>query len=132
MKRYAALFQRSEPANKAAHDGLAYGPLLARQSYARLENVARKIVALGDEDLALSDLSSPARPELRFKSLPCQSSATVRVKIQSLKGCTPAKASRKSAERELIAEGFGAYSRFGTERERPEIYRSATKRCSTR
>jgi two-component system response regulator AtoC len=67
-----------------------------------LENVARKIVALGDEDLALSDLPSPGRPAAMEAPMPV--AVDHQVKFQSLKEA--ARDASRKAERELIAEAL--------------------------
>jgi two-component system response regulator AtoC len=103
LKRYAALFQRSEPPLKPGTMDLlmAYPwPGNVRE----LENVARKIVAFGDEDLALSDLSTAGlstEPEFVPKLMP--DNGRLR-RSDSLKE-TARKASRK-AEREMIAQAL--------------------------
>jgi two-component system, NtrC family, response regulator AtoC len=102
VKKYVALFQRSEPRLAPSTMDLLMGhswPGNVRE----LENVARKIVALGDEELALSDLSSAgsfAAEEASPKVIP----ANCRIKPRSLKEAAR-EASRK-AERELIAKAL--------------------------
>jgi two-component system response regulator AtoC len=102
MKKYAALFQRSEPQLRASTLDL----LVAHSwpgNVRELENVARKIVALGDEDLALSGLSPfgvPASAEAAPKAAFASGPAAPR----SLKEAAR-EASRK-AERELIAKAL--------------------------
>ena len=102
LKRYAALFQRSEPQIRPGTMDL----LMAHSwpgNIRELENVARKIVALGDQDLALSDLSSAGRATMADSS-PMLITGDHQVKFQSLKEAAR-EASRK-AERELIAEAL--------------------------
>ena len=100
MKKYAALFQRSEPQLRPGSMDL----LMAHSwpgNVRELENVARKIIALGDEDLALSDLLAIASRS-GAESAPKVIQATIRAKPRSLKEAAR-EASRK-AERELIAK----------------------------
>jgi two-component system response regulator AtoC len=102
LKRYAALFQRSEPQIKPRTMDL----LMAHSwpgNVRELENTARKIVALGDEDLALSDLSSSGRQAVT-EAVPTSIASDHQVKFQSLKQAAR-EASRK-AERGLIAEAL--------------------------
>jgi two-component system response regulator AtoC len=102
LKKYAALFQRSEPQLKAGTMDI----LMAHSwpgNVRELENVARKIVAFGDEDLALSDLSHagfPAQTSVGPKPAPSNG----KVKSGPLKEAAR-EASRK-AEREMIAKAL--------------------------
>lgn len=103
LKRYATLFQRSEPQIKPRTMDL----LMAHSwpgNVRELENVARKIVALGDEELAMSDLASAGRPVAVETAAPTPVVVRHHGKIQSLKEAAR-EASRK-AERELIAEAL--------------------------
>ena len=99
LKKYAALLERSEPELEPATL-----QLLQQHSWPgnvrELENMARKIVALGDEHLALSDLS--AKPVTTAATPAVRSAAVVpRPAGRSLKEAAR-EASRK-AERELIS-----------------------------
>ena len=97
LKKYAALLERREPQLEPATV-----ELLLQHSWPgnirELENMARKIVALGDEHLALSDLV--ARPPM----VTTLAEKHARAGGQSLKEAAR-EASRK-AERELIAKAL--------------------------
>lgn len=100
FKKYSALFQRSEPQLRPS----TMDVLMAHSwpgNVRELENVARKIVALGDEDLALSDLPS-AGTFVAEQPTPKVVPPNGRNKSRSLKEAAR-EASRK-AERELIAK----------------------------
>ena len=99
LKKYAALLERQEPELEPRTMDL-----LLHHSWPgnvrELENMARKIVALGDEHLAIGDLA--ARPATMV-SLPAEP-AIPAPGVQSLKEAAR-EASRK-AERELIAKAL--------------------------
>ncbi len=102
LKKYASLFARPEP----QPTGLTMD-LLLRYSWPgnirELENVARKMVALGDEKLALHDLAagSPTKsPEPVSAPAPARAPRNDQAPVRSLKEAAR-EASRK-AERTLI------------------------------
>jgi two-component system response regulator AtoC len=64
-----------------------------------LENVARKIVALGNEQVAISDLSAVNAPRMAESAL-ASSSATSHVAARSLKEAS--REASRHAEREMI------------------------------
>jgi two-component system response regulator AtoC len=103
LKRYSALFDKAAPALDAGN-----WDVLLRHSWPgnvrELENVARKIVALGDGELALADLEAGLNAVEPVKAPP-----SVRASAR-LSGMRPLKeASREAsrhAERELIARAL--------------------------
>jgi two-component system response regulator AtoC len=104
LKKYAVLFNRQEPKL-----GPGVMDLLLQHSWPgnvrELENMARKIVALGDEQLALGDLAGPVRvvpPESTAK--PVTANGEGNGNGRSLKDAAR-EASRK-AERELILKAL--------------------------
>jgi two-component system, NtrC family, response regulator AtoC len=103
LKRYSALFDKAAPALDAGN-----WDVLLRHSWPgnvrELENVARKIVALGDGDLALADLEAGLNAVEPVKAPPSVPASA------RLSGMRPLKeASREAsrhAERELIARAL--------------------------
>jgi two-component system response regulator AtoC len=103
LKRYSALFDKAAPALDAG----AWDVLLRHSwpgNVRELENVARKIVALGDGDLALADLEAGLNAVEPVKAPPSVPASA------RLSGMRPLKeASREAsrhAERELIARAL--------------------------
>jgi two-component system, NtrC family, response regulator AtoC len=100
LKKYASLFARPEPrASAAAMD------LLLRYSWPgnirELENVARKMVALGDEQLALHDLAAGSMPKIPEAVSPAtRDSRLDALPVRSLKEA--AREASRDAERTLI------------------------------
>jgi two-component system response regulator AtoC len=103
LKRYSALFDKAAPALDAGN-----WDVLLRHSWPgnvrELENVARKIVALGDGELALADLEAGLNAVEPVKAPPSVPASA------RLSGMRPLKeASREAsrhAERELIARAL--------------------------
>jgi two-component system response regulator AtoC len=98
LKKYASLFGRPEPRVSSATVDL-----LLRYSWPgnirELENVARKIVALGNEQLAIADLSLAIVPKAA-ESAPAASSGNGHATGQSLKQAS--REASRHAEREMI------------------------------
>jgi two-component system response regulator AtoC len=98
LKRYASLFGRPEP-----HLSSPTMDLLMRHSWPgnirELENVARKIVALGNEQLAIGDLSIGTVPKVA-ESTPVLSSGNGHAAARSLKEAS--REASRHAEREMI------------------------------
>jgi two-component system response regulator AtoC len=98
LKKYASLFGRPEPQLSSATVDL-----LLRYSWPgnirELENVARKIVALGNEQLAVSDLSIGIAPKAA-ESAPDSSFGNGHATGQSLKQAS--REASRHAEREMI------------------------------
>jgi two-component system, NtrC family, response regulator AtoC len=102
FKKYASLFERPEP--KVSESTMS---LLVRHAWPgnirELENVARKIVALGDEHLATHDLAAengPKAPEPLASAPKIPESGFSRVPCGSLKEA--ARAASRLAERAMI------------------------------
>jgi two-component system, NtrC family, response regulator AtoC len=98
LKRYASLFGRPEP-----HLSSPTMDLLMRHSWPgnirELENVARKVVALGNEQLAIGDLSIGTVPKVA-ESTPVLSSGNGHAAARSLKEAS--REASRHAEREMI------------------------------
>lgn len=98
LKKYASSFERPEPRlSSAAMDLLRHHPWPG--NIRELENFARKLVVLGDEELALSDLLLSTTPDA---TKPRRDSTVNGLpnKSQSLKAA--ARKASRSVERELI------------------------------
>jgi two-component system, NtrC family, response regulator AtoC len=98
LKKYASLFGRPEPQLRPATMDLLLGhswPGNIRE----LENVARKIVALGNEQVAISDLSAGNTPRVSESTL-ASPSAISHVPGRSLKEAS--REASRHAEREMI------------------------------
>ena len=98
LKKYASLFGRPEPELGPATMDLLLGhswPGNIRE----LENIVRKIVALGNEQAAISDLSAGNAPRVA-ESVLASSSATSHVAARSLKEAS--REASRHAEREMI------------------------------
>jgi two-component system response regulator AtoC len=98
LKKYASLFGRPEP--RLSSETM---DLLLKHSWPgnirELENVARKIVAMGNEQLAIADLSNGIVPKIA-ESTSHSSSATGPATGRSLKEAS--REASRHAERELI------------------------------
>src|ERR1700730_9919296 len=98
LKRYASLFGRPEP-----HLSSPTMDLLMRHSWpgniGELENVARKVVALGNEQLAIGELSIGTVPKVA-ESTPVLSSGNGHAAARSLKEAS--REASRHAEREMI------------------------------
>jgi len=99
FKKYASLFGRPEPdLTPSTMD------LLLRHSWPgnirELENVARKIVALGNEELATHDLAAGEAPKAPEPAAPPKISGNGRAPLRSLK--ETAKEASRTAERAMI------------------------------
>lgn len=100
LKKYASLFARPEPQPSGA-----IMDLLLRYSWPgnirELENVARKIVALGDEQIAVHDLAAGnASKNVETVSAPARAPRNDQVPVHSLKEA--AREASRHAERALI------------------------------
>jgi two-component system response regulator AtoC len=98
LKKYASLFGRPEPRlSSATLDALLGYPWPG--NIRELENVARKIVALGNEQLAIGDLSNGSGPKVA-ESLTVSSAGNGHATGQSLKEAS--REASRHAEREMI------------------------------
>lgn len=103
LKKYSALFDKAEP----VFEPIAWD-ILMRHSWPgnvrELENVARKIIALGDSELALADLEAGLNAVEPVKSLEGVSAAARPSGMRPLKEAS--REASRQAERELIARAL--------------------------
>jgi two-component system response regulator AtoC len=103
LKRYSALFDKSEP----SLDSAAWAVLMRHSwpgNIRELENVARKIVALGDSQLALADLEAGLNAVEPLKGIAGAPAAIRPSGMRPLKEAS--REASRSAERELIARAL--------------------------